>query len=99
MQDLSYRYEDREDPLVALGTALVTDDPLETLATGDAAELAKYHDDRYFAGLGLSYRFWQFYAANINYSFNKLESDRIGEGYDEHRVLLSLSWEKDILRW
>ena len=84
---LSYVYEDREEQVPAL------DD--ENLIT----ELEEIHRDRYIAGLGLNYNFLQYYSAGINYTFIKQESDRIGDDYDDHRLLFTLSWQKELARW
>ncbi len=61
--------------------------------------LDKYHDDLYIAGTGLSYTFLQFYTASVDYTFTKLDSDRAGDDYDDHRVLLTLSWQKELFHW
>lgn len=58
-----------------------------------------FQRDRYIAGTVLSYTFWQYYTASIDYTFTKQESDRVGDDYDDHRVLLTLSWEKELFRW
>ena len=84
---LSYIYEDREEPLLALDDA--------GLITG----LEDVHTDRYIAGVGLNYTFLRYYSAGIDYTFIKQESDRIGDTYDDHRLLLILSWQKELARW
>ena len=58
-----------------------------------------YHKDVYIAGLGLGYNFWRYYTASINYDYINQESDRIDDSYDEHRILLTLSWQKELYRW
>ncbi len=58
-----------------------------------------YQRDIYIAGTALSYTFWQYYTASIDYTFTKQESDRVGDDYDDHRVLLTLSWQKELFRW
>ncbi|MGB3209925.1 MAG: outer membrane beta-barrel protein [Desulforhopalus sp.] len=57
------------------------------------------HKDRYTAGTALRYTFWQYYTAGIDYTYTTQDSDRVGDNYDDHRVLLTLSWEKDVLHW
>ncbi|MCK5516412.1 MAG: hypothetical protein KAI39_06010 [Desulfobulbaceae bacterium] len=84
---LSYIYEDREELAINLED--------ENLTTG----LEVIHKDRYIAGLGLTYSFMQYYSAGVNYTFTKQESDRIGDTYDDHRLLLTLSWQKELARW
>jgi hypothetical protein len=58
-----------------------------------------FQRDRYIAGTVLSYTFWQYYTASIDYTFTKQESDRERDDYEDHRVLLTLSWEKELFRW
>lgn len=57
------------------------------------------HKDRYIADCGLNYKFWRYYAASVDYQFVKRVSDVAGEDYDEHRVLLTLSWQKELFHW
>jgi hypothetical protein len=83
---LSYIYEDRDQQIIALESENLT-------------ELEEIHKDRYIAGLGLNYAFMQDYSAGINYTFTKQESDRIGDTYDDHRILFTLSWQKELARW
>ena len=84
---LSYRYEDREDFLPAI-------------EDGGTEQLEEYHRDYYIAGIGFSYTFWQFYTASVDYTYTKLDSDRLErDAYTDNRLLLTLSWEKDLFRW
>ncbi len=62
-------------------------------------EFEENQEDRYRAGLGLGYTFSRYYSARVSYSFVSQDSDRPGDDYDDHRVLLSLSWERELLRW
>ncbi|MBW2660287.1 MAG: hypothetical protein JRC87_11985, partial [Deltaproteobacteria bacterium] len=96
---LGYVYEDRESPQLALGRVLATDAPPIILAGDNAGQLEEYHNDIYTVGAGLSYNFKQFYTAGISYTFIRQDSDRIGQDYDDHRLLLTLSWEKELFRW
>lgn len=81
---LGYLYEDREE---------LSPEP------GDANNTDTFHEDRYIAGAGLRYTFLQFYTASVDYTFTKLNSDRSEDDYDDHRVLLTLSWQQELLRW
>ncbi|SHI12825.1 hypothetical protein [Desulfofustis glycolicus] len=91
---LSYLYEDREDVIT-----VPLESPDETIEAIDSFELDTYHNDRYEANIGLGYTFMQYYTASVDYTFTKQESDRIDEEYDDHRILLTLSWESELLRW
>lgn len=89
---LEYRYEDREDP-----TATPTAIPTATTSTDTA--LSEYTNEQFTAGGGLTYAFMRYYSASLHYTFIRYESERIGEDYDDHRLLLTLSWEQEWLRW
>ncbi len=58
-----------------------------------------YHNDIYGANAGLSYDFLQFYNARIAYTYTNRDSDLVGNDYDDHRILLTLSWEKELFHW
>lgn len=87
---ISYRYEDREEPSTASQSILEGDDTLS---------VTEYHQDYYTTGVGLQYTFMQNYGASLRYTFTKKESEQIGEDYDDHRLLLTLSWNQEIYRW
>ncbi len=87
---LEYRYEDREDPTVAPPTATVD---------GTDTTLSEYTNKQFTAGGGLTYAFMRYFSAALHYTFIRYESERIGEDYDDHRLLLTLSWEQEWLRW
>lgn len=84
---LSYYYEDREEVLVTTG------------GSGVQSRIEEYHNDRYVAGATLRYTFLEFYNASIGYTFTKQDSDRARDDYDDHRLLLRLSWQKDLFHW
>ncbi len=58
-----------------------------------------YHTDEYIAGAGLAYDFWQFYTARIDYTYINQDSEIPGDTYDDHRIVLTLSWQKELYRW
>ena len=89
---LRYTYEDRNDLSVLL------DDSLSTNNSNNLA-LDEYHVDTFIAGVGLRYDFLENYTTSLAYTFLKQESDILGDDYDDHRVILSLSWQQDLLRW
>ncbi len=82
--------------------AYISEDRKETLATsgnGNLPQIDKVQRDIYIAGAGLKYNFWQFYSAGIDYTYTKQDSDRVDDSYDDHRILLTLSWEKELFHW
>jgi hypothetical protein len=86
---LAYRYEDRTDSTIS------PDDPL----TSEASTLATYHKDKISTGLGLRYEFLRYYSAGLNYTFTSQDSERIEDDYDDHRLLFTLAWKQEWLRW
>lgn len=56
-------------------------------------------EDLYLAELGLGYTFWKHYKASVNYSFTSKDSDTDLDDYDDHRVVLTLSWNQELMRW
>lgn len=87
---LNYRNEKR-DELLPLGSGLG-----EPNGEARVTEITK---DIYSLDLGLSYSFMRFYSASINYTFLRQESDQVTDEYDDHRIVLSLSWSQELLRW
>jgi hypothetical protein len=57
------------------------------------------NENRYTAEVGLGYLISQYYSARVSYTFISQDSDVLTDNYDDHRVVLSLSWEQDLLRW
>ncbi len=86
---IAYRYEDREEPVSST----------ESLGTDSTTEWEEYHEDRYIASVGINYNFLPNWFTGLNYTFTSLDSDREGEDYDDHRVVFSISWEQELLRW
>ncbi len=82
---LAYIYEDRQQAVILQNS-------------GATAQLDTYQDKQYIAGTTLNYKFWQFYNASIAYTYTKYNSD-VAADYDDHRILLTLSWEKEFFRW
>lgn len=58
-----------------------------------------YTKDVYIAAVGLNYDFWQHYTASVDYTYLNQDSERLGDSYDDHRILLTLSWAKEFYRW
>ena len=83
---VTYLYEDRQDRAA-------------NTSADDATALEEYNKNYFITGVGLHYSFWQDYSAGINYTFTRLNSERIGEDYDDHRLLLTISWETEVLNW
>ena len=86
---LSYVYENRKTPGATEAAATDT----------DQTRFEEFYRHRYGAGLGFSYSFMKFYSVGINYTYTKLDSEKTGEDYDDHRIYLSFSWNRELYRW
>lgn len=86
---LSYIYENRKTPQATQDATVATDQAL----------FEEFYRNRYSAGLGFSYSFMKFYSVDLNYIYTKLDSERTDEGYDDHRVYLTFSWNRELYRW
>ncbi|WLE96838.1 MAG: hypothetical protein QTN59_19435 [Candidatus Electrothrix communis] len=53
----------------------------------------------YEGGCSLGYNFLRWYSADLRYTYSKQESELIEERYDEHRIYLTFSIQKEVLRW
>ena len=82
---LTYRYEDRQEP--------------SATSTSTTNDLTEYNTEVITAGLGLRYAFMRYYSAGLNYTYTDQDSERSGDDYYDHRLLLTLSWEQEWLRW
>ena len=69
---------------------------LDTLAAEAEEDLVKKRSS--ISG-GLHYTFWEQYSADLQYSFVHQEANRFEDEYDEQRVLLTLAYRKEFLRW
>lgn len=104
---LSYSRETREEPTIVTDATATTDETIttdETTATDTTTAdsettIEEYSSDLYGVGLGLSYRFLRYYTASLRYTFSKQLSDRIEDEYDNHRIMFTLSWSREVLRW
>ncbi len=95
-------YQLQKDLSLSGRLAYIHEDRQQTIATSTsttATDIGNFNRKRYIAGTILSYTFWQYYNASIDYTFTKQESDLAGDTYNDHRILLTLSWERELLRW
>ncbi len=96
---VSYRNERQEDLLhgisnsVENGTLAEIDDP-ETFR-----RQTLFNKDIYRGGGSINYSFMQYWTSAISYSYRSQESERVNDSYDEHRLFLTLSVQKELLRW
>ncbi len=68
------------------------------LSTG-GSEVETITRKRFSAGSNLSYMFQRWYTLSLSYTYTNQNSEEINDSYDEHRVALTLSFNKDFFHW
>ncbi len=95
-------YQLQKDLSLSGRLSYINEDRQETVNTspgGTTSDIRDFNRKRYIAGTILSYTFWQYYNASIDYTFTKQDSELAGDSYNDHRVLLTISWMREMLRW
>ncbi|RWX47716.1 hypothetical protein H206_06953 [Candidatus Electrothrix aarhusensis] len=90
----SYRDESQEKPLDSIASMLDTSIDREALR-----EESLLNRTIYEGGCSLGYKFLRWYSADLRYTYSKQESELLDERYDEHRIYLTFSIQKELLRW
>jgi hypothetical protein len=71
-----------------------------TTTTTDNSNQGTYNKKKYENGVKIKYSFWHLYTATAGYTFSRQESDSKDLiDFDEHRIILSLGGENELLRW
>lgn len=81
---LTYYYEDRTEFVTGSGNTTNTDE---------------INTEQFKTKLGVSYKFWRYYSVGASYTYLTQDSDQIEDNYDDHRILLTLSWNRELMRW
>ncbi len=103
IQDLSfkmfalYRYEDQEE--ITKQSLAATDAETTTEQSQIITETDIINRRRISAGSSLGYKFAHWYSMDLSYNYLLQDSEKANDSYDEHRLVLSLSVEKDLLNW
>ena len=95
----SYRNEKQRSIVHLLA---VNDATGGALADADRETLRQesvFSRDVYSLGGSLNYTFLHWYTAAVNYTFRTQDSELLNDSYDEHRIYLTLSFQKELLRW
>lgn len=96
---VSYRDEKQESTLHGIVTGIESGtDPLTT-DRETIREESIFNRDIYQAGGSLRYTFLQWWTTGLNYTYRKQDSEQINDSYDEHRVYLTLTVQKELFRW
>jgi hypothetical protein len=96
---VNYRDEDQEEVTGQRLIGTVGDAISDVIDEQFAIDTDTFNRKRLGAGTSLGYKFAQWYAVTISYNYTNQESEQVDDSYDEHRVVLSLSMEKDFLKW
>lgn len=91
-----YRYEDQDEEMQETADISQAADP-ET--PSDTLQTETITTKRFSTGCSAKYAFLQWYAADLSYSYADQLSETPEDEYDEHRVILTLSFEKELFRW
>lgn len=65
----------------------------------NSASNSGYTSELFGGDLGFELQFAQYLYASLHYYYLQKESDYKEDEYDEHRVLFSLNWRKEVARW
>lgn len=95
----SYRYEKQENILYGFVNTIEADAGLDATDRETFREESIFTRKIYRAGGSLSYTFLQWYTAALRYTYRNQDSEIINDSYDEHRVFLTLSFQKELFRW
>lgn len=96
---VSYRDENQENIIQGVVTGLENDTALLTTDRETLRDASVFNRDIYTAGGSLSYSFLQWWTTSLHYTYRKQDSEQINDSYDEHRLYLTLSVQKELFRW
>lgn len=95
----SYRDENQENILNGFENALETNESIASINRETFRDESTLSRKTYEAGGSLAYTFLQWYTASLRYTYSTQDSEIINDSYDEHRIYLTLSFQKELLRW
>jgi len=89
---------------VGITQALSENLSLNLMATAADEDIANgisssHNTTQYTMGGGLSYSFGRWYSLGLNYSYTTQNGDLPADSYDEQRLMLVLSMQRDFLHW
>lgn len=95
----TYRDEKQENIVHGFVNTLEADGDLASTDRETFREESIFTRKIYEAGGSLDYTFLQWYTAAIRYTYRNQDSEIVNDSYDEHRVFLTLSFQKELFRW
>ncbi|MEA3468569.1 MAG: hypothetical protein U9R57_10160 [Thermodesulfobacteriota bacterium] len=96
---ISYRDEKQGNFLYGVATGLENENDLQTTDRETFREESIFSTDIYEAGGSLNYSFTQDWSTAFHYTYRKQNSDLPNDNYDEHRIYLTLTVQKELFRW
>ncbi len=93
----SYRNEDQEE--ITKQSVVAADPEMTTEENQIITETNISNRQRLGAGTSLGYQFARWYSMNLSYNYLLQDSEKVNDSYDEHRLILSLSVEKELFNW
>ena len=92
-----YRDESRDQ--VTASSAI--DQTSSSTETGTAGTVISRSNGgkRYAAGGSITYQFWQYYSASLSYSYVRWNADLVANAYEDNRVIFTVAYNNDLLRW
>lgn len=94
-----YRHEDQEELTAQQPTGTGSSTTTGSAAEDPLFETDTFNRQRLGAGTSLAYKFARWYAMNLSYNYLLQDSEKIDDSYDEHRLVLSLSMERELFQW
>lgn len=91
-----YYLEDQDETVQNTADSTSSSSIDQTLAT---EQIETMTTKRYSAGCSAKYSFWQWYAIDLSYSYTNQVSDQVEDEYDEHQIMLTMSFAKEFWRW
>lgn len=95
----SYRNENQENILNGFVNTLETEGNIASIDRETFRDKSIFSRKTYETGGSVAYTFLQWYTASLRYTYRTQDSEFLNDSYDEHRVYLTLSFEKELLRW
>ncbi len=95
----SYRDENQENILNGFVNTLETEGNIASLDRETFRDDSTFSRKTYEAGGSLAYTFLQWYTATLRYTYRTQDSEIFNDSYDEHRIYLTLSFQKELWRW
>ncbi len=96
---VSYRDEHQENLLHGIVNSVEGEVDIQSLDREELREESVFNRDSYRAGSSLSYTFLEYWSSAVSYFYRRQNSGLINDSYEEHQVYLTLSVQKEIIRW